>query len=80
MKILIGIPTSNYVNVDFVKSLSDLIIYTKNQGHEVGTAFIRGVRTDKNRNIIVKGFLEGDYDVLQFLDSDMTYPEDMILR
>lgn len=83
MKVLVGLPTDNNLKSEFVNSLIALLFKTYNHfKHNVAfsTEFLNGVRTDKNRNIIVQKFLEEDFDYLLFLDTDMVYPADMLIK
>lgn len=77
-RILIGMPTTEYIHFEFANSLIGIIGHAKTQGYYVETYFQVGVRTDRNRNDMVKIFMEKNMDYLLFLDTDMTYPADLI--
>lgn len=82
-KILIGIPTDGNLTTEFVDSYVALIFETMryfDYKAMVMHYFVKGVRTDKNRNQMVDKFLKEDFDYLLFLDSDMTYPRDMFIK
>lgn len=83
MKILIGLPTDNNLKSDFVSSLIGLLFHTyKHYNYEIHfeTYFISGVRTDKNRNMIVDKFINENFDYLLFLDTDMIYPKETLVN
>lgn len=83
MNILIGIPSSGNVNPSFAyDNLPSIIAYTqKKSDHELFIAYKQGVRTDRNRNDILKIALDsGKFDYILWLDEDMLYPHDIILR
>lgn len=39
-----------------------------------------GVRTDKNRNVMIKACLENNIDYILWLDADMVYPQDIVCK
>jgi GT2 family glycosyltransferase len=82
VKILIGMPTDGNLTTEFVDSYIGLLFNTQKHFQNVVFQhyFIKGVRTDKNRNQIVDKFLKDGYDYLLFLDTDMTYPKDIIIK
>lgn len=83
MKIGIGIPTPDRVHPDFaLHSLTNIVSYTRKHLPDV-ELFIRyqsGVRTDRNRNIILLDFEKENVDYILWLDADMVYPADIIER
>lgn len=83
MKIAIGIPTDNNMKSEFVSSYVKMLFEAfRHFGGDVTFEqfFQQGVRTDKNRNLIVDRFLKNGFDGLLFLDSDMVYPSDMLIK
>lgn len=83
MNILIALPTPDQVSPSFAfGSLPDLIAYTKTNvlkdGDNLMIAYQQGVRTDRNRNELLKKALDADIDYILWLDTDMIYPKDMI--
>lgn len=83
VNILIGIPSSGHVNCAFAyDNLPAIIAYTqKNSDHNLFIGFQCGVRTDRNRNeILQKAIAKGDIDYILWLDEDMLYPHDIVLR
>lgn len=81
MRLVIGIPAPEMVNVSFaIDNLQGIISYTK-QLPEIDEIFVNtqsGVRTDRNRNIILKRALENDADAILWLDADMLYPHNIV--
>lgn len=73
MKIGIGIPSPDRVHPDFMINLTEIIQNTK---HEVVIEKEQGVRTDRNRNMILSR-IKGVSHIL-WLDADMIYPKDII--
>lgn len=83
IKIGIGIPSPDVVHPDFaLDNLTKLISYTKKNlpDVELSLRYQRGVRTDRNRNIILIDFIEEKVDYVLWLDADMIYPSDIIER
>jgi hypothetical protein len=84
VNILIGIPSSGSVNSSFaLDNLPAIIAYTqKNRPDiEIFLGYQCGVRTDRNRNIILQNAIEkGGIDYILWLDEDMLYPHDIIVR
>ena len=77
MNILIGIPTKDYIDIDAAVSIMNLdwdghvIDYTHADG-----AGVYGIAQARNR--LVQKAIEGGYDKLFMIDSDMIVPEDAI--
>lgn len=83
-KIGIAIPCSQQIPPDFaLGNFSSILQYTKSKFPK-STVFIKhqlGVRTDANRNMMVKDLLENHHvDFILHLDADMVYPPDIIER
>lgn len=83
IKVGVGIPTPERVHPDFaISNLTEIISYTrKNLPHvELSIRSQGGVRTDRNRNVILKDFIDAQMDYVLWLDADMVYPADIIER
>jgi len=82
--ILIGLPTPEQVNNEFAfGNLPDIVSHTKKAfpGVKVSIAHKTGVRTDANRNYILKEAIEdGTVDYVLWLDVDELYPPQIIER
>lgn len=75
-KILIGIPTAKYIEVETFKSIYDLIIP---DGYEVTFQYFYGYRIDQIRNLISSWVVNG-YDYLFSVDSDISFAPDTLLK
>jgi len=84
VNILIGIPAQDIVPTKFMLNLIGVLSYTKNHLKNVGEVNLAvkpGVRTDKNRNTILKEAIKkGDIDYIIWFDTDMIYPLDIICQ
>lgn len=83
----IGIPTPENAPASFaIGNLTAIIGHTRNHLKDLGNIFVSyqsGVRTDRNRNLILSRFLEQDgtenqIDYVLWLDADMIYPASII--
>lgn len=83
MNIAIAAPLPNTIPQDFPRNLTGIIAYTKahlkdlDELHYVDKS---GVRTDRNRNIMLEEMLKRDIDYVLWLDVDMIYPHDIICK
>jgi hypothetical protein len=84
MHILLAIPSPSHVDADFaLGNLQDVISHTRKTypDWKVSTAYQTGVRTDQNRNAILKKAIEdGTVDYILWLDADMLYPAQIVER
>lgn len=85
MNIGIGIPSPDWVNPTFAfDNLPAIIAYTKKnlKGLDrLELMYQQGVRTDRNRNIILDQFItKSSIDYLLWLDTDMLYPHNIIVE
>lgn len=88
INLAIGIPSPDTVKPAFaIDNLPMLLMNAKKalpEGSRVDYHYQSGVRTDRNRNIILKHFLElekaedFEYDYILWLDADMIYPMDIV--
>lgn len=85
----IGIPTPDVVNANFsVGNLQGIISHARKNIKDLGEIIVcyqSGVRTDRNRNIILDKFIESGekglhIDYVLWLDADMLYPHDIISK
>lgn len=85
LNIVIAIPTPMILYPEFaLDSLPALISDAKGNDNieNVYLLWQSGVRTDRNRNIMLKRMYEQeiDFDYVLWLDTDMVYPDDMITK
>lgn len=85
----IGIPTPSVVDANFsLGNLQGIISYTREHLGDLGQIIVcyqAGVRTDRNRNIILEKFIKSSerglpIDYVLWLDADMLYPHDIICK
>ena len=78
IKITIGIPNSNeYFHRKFMQSLMSLR-YPQNCDADIN--IVSGYQLPFARNRIIQNALEKDSDYILFIDADMVFPSDMLLR
>ena len=83
MNIAIAAPLPNNIPQDFPRTLTGIISYTKSRLKDLDQLHYfdkSGVRTDRNRNIILEQALARDIDYILWLDVDMIYPYDIICK
>lgn len=83
MKIAICVPMPVHVPHAFIRSLIEIISYTKQNLPELTELSYldqTGVRTDKNRNIMIDKALKAEMDYILWLDADMVYPADIVCK
>jgi len=80
----VGIPSPDVVNPQFtMDNLLGIIGHTREHLKDLDNILINyqtGVRTDRNRNIILERFLKQGVDYVLWLDCDMLYPHDIIVK
>ena len=81
---MIGLPTPENVNCEFAfGNLPDIVSHTRKAFPDIKISFAHkdGVRTDSNRNAILKQAIEdGTVDYILWLDVDELYPPEIIER
>ena len=76
MKILIAVPTFETISAETFKS-----IYGLDTGeHEVAFNYVKGYDCAKARNDIGKMSVDGGFDYVLMVDSDMVLPEDALMN
>ena len=75
MKTLIAVPCFDTVHTDFAKSLIDLI---KPPG--TSYTFIKNTLIYDSRNTVAASAIEAGFDRIFWMDSDMTFPPDALVR
>lgn len=76
-KILIAVPTAKYVETETMKSIYDQILPP---GFETELQFFFGYQIDQIRNLIANWIVNGDYDYLFSVDSDVIFAPDTLIR
>jgi len=78
-KVLIACPTPELVKISVVSNLISIILHARRLPDvEVGFSYKTGVRTDRNRNEILKIGLEQGYSHILWLDTDMLFPVNIV--
>jgi len=81
VKLVIGVPSPENIPVKFTHNLIDIMFTTQREvkGLErLDFVYATGVRTDKNRNVIIDKVLNEDFTHILWLDADMIYPADIV--
>lgn len=74
-QILVGIPTSKYIEPDTFKSIFDLVVP---EGYKLDFQYFYGYQVDQIRNLIAEWAKH--YDYLLSVDSDIVLPRDTLLK
>lgn len=77
MKLLIGIPTTDFVHVEFLKSLTALIIRLKNEKVDFTVHIESGTLVYCARDTIACKAINENYTHVLWLDSDMVFTDDI---
>ena len=75
MKILIAVPCYDFVHADFTRSIMEM---EKPEG--TGFAMITATLIYTARNLIAQKAIETGFDRVLWLDSDMVFPKDTLIR
>ena len=75
MKTLIAVPTHDYVHADFVRSLMEL-----DKPAETGFAMVTNTLIYTARNLIAQNAVKAGFDQVLWLDADMTFEHDTLIR
>lgn len=74
MKILIAVPTFENITPETFRGIYNI----DHCGHDVRFDFVKGYDCAKARNVIAHGVLEGGYDYVLMIDSDVIVPPDTL--
>ncbi len=80
MKILMCIPYTGYIPPQAAYSLPAMACYARSKGIKIDMLPIGLSLVYIARETAAKTFLEGNYDALLFVDSDMVCPIDLLVR
>lgn len=78
MKLLICIPTLDYVHSKFMECLTKLVIRLKNEGQDFDVEIISGTLVYSARDRLAKKAINSGYTHTLWLDSDMVFTEDLL--
>lgn len=77
MKVLIGIPSVDYIHYKFAESLSKLILKMKTDNIDVDVKFQGDTNVHLGRDAIVTAAINGGYSHVLWLDADMVFDDDI---
>lgn len=81
MKILIAIINNrSELNVQFVKSLIEMLFVTAEAEHEIQTAFYDYYDVSEMRNVATLDAIKFGVDFVFYMDADMVYPSDTVVK
>lgn len=80
MRVAIGIPSPDMVHADFAMALCFLVIGSAREGIEVALINQKTSLIEKGRHDIVEAALRLEADKLLFVDTDMVFPSDTLVR
>lgn len=78
MKLLIGIPSLDFMHTDFVKSLTALTVRLKDDGIDFDVEIMSGTLVYFARDNIACKAINGGYTHVLWLDSDMVFTDDIL--
>ena len=78
MKLLIAVPTLDFLHFEFVQSLTDLIMRLNREGVNFEVKYINGTLVYIARNKIVSHALENDFTHVLWFDSDMVFQDSIL--
>jgi hypothetical protein len=76
--ILVGIPTTGQVEIQYVNSLLGLTVTSISLGRQIRVKHIENSLVYDSRNKIVKMAIEENYTHVLFVDSDMVFNSDAL--
>ena len=78
MKVMIAVPTVDYVHAEFVKCLARLCLKLAKDGIEADVEIMSGTLVYIARNRLAHKAIENGYTHVLWLDSDMTFNENVL--
>lgn len=78
MRLLIGIPSTDFLHVEFVKSLTNLILRLKEDEIDFTVHFESGTLVYVARDNIASKAINGGFTHVLWLDSDMVFTDDFL--
>lgn len=78
MKLLIGIPSTDFLHVEFMKSLTNLILRLKDDKIDFTVHFESGTLVYVARDNIASKAINEGYTHVLWLDSDMVFTDDLL--
>lgn len=78
MRLLIGIPSTDFLHVEFVKSLTNLVLRLKEDDIDFTVHFESGTLVYVARDNIASKAINGGFTHVLWLDSDMVFTDDFL--
>lgn len=78
MRLLIGIPSTDFLHVEFVKSLTNLVLRLKEDEIDFTVHFESGTLVYVARDNIASKAINGGFTHVLWLDSDMVFTDDFL--
>ena len=78
MKLLIGIPTLDFLHFEFVRSLTDLIMRLNGDGVNFEVKFLPGTLVYAARNKLVDHAINNGFTHVLWLDADMVFQDSIL--
>ena len=78
MRLLIGIPSTDFLHVEFVKSLTNFVLRLKEDDIDFTVHFESGTLVYVARDNIASKAINGGYTHVLWLDSDMVFTDDFL--
>ena len=78
MKLMVAVPTTDFVHVEFMKSLVDLTGRLIRDSVEADVKIVSGTLVYIARNRLAQAALDGGYTHVLWLDSDMVFKPDIV--
>ena len=78
MKLLIAVPTLDFLHFEFVESLTNLIMYLKNERVNFEVKYISGTLVYVARDRLACHAINNDFTHVLWLDSDMVFPTSIV--
>lgn len=78
MRLLIGIPSTDFLHVEFVKSLTNLVLRLREDEIDFTVHFETGTLVYVARDNIVSKAINGGFTHVLWLDSDMVFTDDFL--
>ena len=78
MKLLIAVPTLDFLHFEFVKSITDLMMRLNSDGIVFEVKYITGTLVYAARDKLAKYAIDNGFSHVLWLDSDMVFNEDIL--
>lgn len=78
MRLLIAIPTLDYVHFEFMHSLTDLVIRLKDEGINFDVCFKSGTLVYVARDLLANKAIDEGYTHVLWFDADMVFTDDIL--